>query len=566
MNIELPLGFIKKILYPAQAQSEVWIQRCRWKNDKDSVDFRVDALSDAQLEGLVNLLRKNEGYNGMANRIVAFVNVRSDSKHEKPIRKLTLLETALIHYIKKLPNKWLYATGADGKLCPCYVNKIEHVPADQRTGREAAVHVSLFHIWRDGQLSTTAAWHQADLKGGLTVVQLLAEEGYMAETEELNRIYAAEMERYAAINHSTGTQFLATGTALPCSSFRYSTTPMVRDGEPSKVVMDDDDAEEARHSGRGSSTERAATSEFWDTHVTGTLVEDADEEEKGTVILPTHPYVKVFDLKNHEFVNIHVSNLADYTYDKSLITKLVLPDAQKDLVTILIASSNNVLEDIVRGKTGGVVVIATGEPGVGKTLTAEVCSEAIERPLYCVQCSQLGTDEENLEKKLQIVLNRASRWKAVLLIDEADVYVHERGTDIHQNAIVGVWLRLMEYYRGIMFMTSNRAVTIDDAVMSRATAWIRYELPNKESLPKIWEVLSRQYGVELNARDIDALSTKFLGISGRSVKNMLKLARLLASAKNEAVTAALIEYCATFLDIEYARKSARASDSAGVTA
>src|SRR6185295_19284784 len=104
---------------------------------------------------------------------------------------------------------------------------------------------------------------------------------------------------------------------------------------------------------------------------------------------------------------------------------------------------------IVAGKTGGTIVFCTGEPGTGKTLTGEVFSEVIKRPLYVVQCSQLGTDEEELEKQLKKVLRRAQRWGAILLIDEADVYVRERGDDIQQNAIVGVFLRVLEYYRGI---------------------------------------------------------------------------------------------------------------------
>jgi predicted membrane protein len=48
-----------------------------------------------------------------------------------------------------------------------------------------------------------------------------------------------------------------------------------------------------------------------------------------------------------------------------------------------------------------------------KTQTGEVYSEVVKRPLYAVQCSQLGTDEEELEKELREVLDRAARWKAI---------------------------------------------------------------------------------------------------------------------------------------------------------
>lgn len=278
--------------------------------------------------------------------------------------------------------------------------------------------------------------------------------------------------------------------------------------------------------------------------------DDDDIDDKFTVVVPVHPYVKVFDLAKHEFVIIHVRNITPYVYDKTAEKKLVLDPQTKTLVTILVEGSSEVMEDIIQGKTGGTIVISTGPPGTGKTLTAEVFSEEIERPLYVVQCSQLGTNEETVEKQLSKVLTRASRWKAILLIDEADVYVHERGTDIQQNAIVGVFLRVLEHYRGVLFLTSNRQTIIDDAIMSRATAWIKYEYPSPQQLADIWTVLSKQYKVEINDKLIHELVEAFPHISGRNVKNMLKLARmLLRKAKTTGYDLKLFKYVATFLDL-----------------
>ena len=183
-------------------------------------------------------------------------------------------------------------------------------------------------------------------------------------------------------------------------------------------------------------------------------------------------------------------------------------------------------------------------------MTAEVFSELIKRPLYCVQCSQLGTDEESLEKQLQTVLSRSVRWKAILLIDEADVYTHERGQDIQQNAIVGVWLRVLEHYRGVMFMTSNRDTIIDDAIMSRATAWIRYDYPDPKALVEIWRVLAENYEVELTSLDIVELCRIFPKISGRSIKSLLRLGRLLVSKKGGKVDVALLQYVSQFIDLD----------------
>ena len=84
----------------------------------------------------------------------------------------------------------------------------------------------------------------------------------------------------------------------------------------------------------------------------------------------------------------------------------------------------------------------TGLPGVGKTLTAEVFAEIQKKPLYAVQSSQLGVEPAEIEKQLNLCFERSNRWNAVLLIDEADVYVHQRTNDLKQNSVVGTFLRV----------------------------------------------------------------------------------------------------------------------------
>jgi len=328
-----------------------------------------------------------------------------------------------------------------------------------------------------------------------------------------------------------------------------STVSMERDQMPTKVVMDDESEE---GEGRGEREREHITSKFWTENKKSREDDGGEADEHSVIDLPLQPYVKVFDLSKHCFVIIHVANLTEYRYDAELINKLVLPEERKELVSMLVEGADVALDDIVKGKTGGIIVICTGPPGTGKTLTAEVFSEQVKRPLYCVQCSQLGTNEQELEKELVTVLGRAQRWKAILLIDEADVYVHTRGSDIQQNAIVGVFLRVLEYYRGILFMTSNRETIIDDAIMSRATAWIRYDIPDRQRAISIWRVLSTQYKIQLKDVDIEALvdNTRFKAISGRSIKNLLKLAKLRAARKKVPISVDSIEYVSQFLDLE----------------
>lgn len=63
---------------------------------------------------------------------------------------------------------------------------------------------------------------------------------------------------------------------------------------------------------------------------------------------------------------------------------------------------------------------------------------------------------DGLEKSLIRIFQLASHWKAILLLDEADVVVKERTTsDVVRNALVSVFLRKLEYYDGILFLTTN---------------------------------------------------------------------------------------------------------------
>jgi len=328
---------------------------------------------------------------------------------------------------------------------------------------------------------------------------------------------------------------------------------MVIDDMPTKLVMDDGIDDESGTRTRASAGDLVVMGSYWNEKPKDGRSHRDDDSDDSAVVIPLHPYLNMFNLSKHVFVDIHVNNIAPYKYDKTLIGKLILPQEHKELVSMLIGGADTRMDDIIKGKTGGIITVSTGPAGTGKTLTAEVFAEEMERPLYAVACSQLGTDEETLEKQLQKVLRRATRWRAILLLDEADVYVHERGNDIQQNAIVGVFLRVLEYYRGVLFMTSNRETVIDDAILSRATAWIKYDYPTPENLALIWQVLSKQYGITMDDQFIAALikSPKLIRPSGRSVKNLLKLVKLLSLKNKKPVDVPMVEYVSKFIKLDH---------------
>ena len=551
MQLHVKVAFLKGF------KGEKFEKLVGYRDEHHFVDVPASLLTSAQLDKLVEHAKadpKGSGSRGLISKIAAYRNIQGDPTGKR-IGRLEVLEAALRAYIEPTPNKWLFRDEPDGYAVPYYVSNIHYSPRKRES--PADVDVTLAAVTRGSSDGKVITFHNSDL--GKTVSEILHEAGYYLETPAAVERYLEDIDLYKKYSPGTGVQYRATGMGFPATRYSYGEKAMERDGIAATVVMDDvmDDDSSVRTTSKGSLTSNA----FW---VKPARSRDDDEDEDGeeeevdtegevpdSVVTPVHPYVNVFDLNAHEFVLVHVRNLTPYVYDKAAAGKLVLPEDTKSLITILVRGSSEVMEDIIKGKTGGTIVISTGPPGTGKTLTAEVFAEEIERPLYVVQCSQLGTDEERVEKQLQKVLTRASRWNAILLIDEADVYVHERGADIQQNAIVGVFLRVLEHYRGVLFLTSNRSTVIDDAIMSRATAWIRYEYPTKEQLRSLWGVLSKQYGMELSDKAVTELVETFPKLSGRNIKNLLKLARMLIRGKKgQTMDVKLFKYVSGFLDLK----------------
>lgn len=136
-------------------------------------------------------------------------------------------------------------------------------------------------------------------------------------------------------------------------------------------------------------------------------------------------------------------------FERHLVLKPQKKELVKALVTVHVASSANTTTDIIEGKGKGLIILLHGGPGTGKTLTAESVAEIAERPLYRVTCGDIGTDPEGVEKYLNSVLYIGTVWGCVVLLDEADVFLEERTQmDLQRNALVSVFLRVLEYYQG----------------------------------------------------------------------------------------------------------------------
>ena len=135
----------------------------------------------------------------------------------------------------------------------------------------------------------------------------------------------------------------------------------------------------------------------------------------------------------------------------------------------------------------------------------------------------------------------------MVLLDEADVYINERGTDLGQNTIVAAFLRVLENHTATIFLTTNHAETVDDAIASRCLARLDYGIPSADDQRRIWGVLNNLNGAGLTESNIDQIVDTHSDLSGRDIKQTLKLAAMWSESNGETITPSAIDFVKSFL-------------------
>lgn len=252
-------------------------------------------------------------------------------------------------------------------------------------------------------------------------------------------------------------------------------------------------------------------------------------------------YVKGFSLSKKKWGTFTLSGMSQIEFRDNAYDLLVLDPEVKAEVRALVENSEDMFTDIISGKGGGAIFLLHGTPGLGKTLTAESVAEILHRPLYSVSVGELGVTPGEVESSLQEILEMVTMWNAVLLLDEADIFLEARSKDdIIRNAMVGVFLRLLEYHNGVLFLTTNRVGNFDLAVLSRISVILKYPDFTDETRQKVWDNI-------LSSAGITGIDTAYMAVNydvnGRQIKNAIRIASSLASHAGVPVEQMMIEKC-----------------------
>ncbi|MEO8119480.1 MAG: ATP-binding protein [Rhodoferax sp.] len=459
---------------------------------------------------------------------------------------------------------WLFSADTDSQPLAWCPTRIDYIPAsNDETGK---VLIELKANAKAGVIMQTLRLTGGDVKGR-SVAEMLLSRGLVRESAALMTAYEMTVERYFDWRAQSGAQFEGRGTAFHAQDpsathrdadwMRKDVVILSAQGGAARLVNDEGVLQQRNPSletpGEVLSNylSKAAKSNHYDAE-DEVLALHAELQQRPGLFkrLPVHPLILMFHLDLHHHVWVHVNDLEPYAYQPQLKHKLVLPPEQTDLIDILTAEMDVLMDDIIAGKSGGTTVLCAGPPGVGKTLTAEVYAEIIRRPLYRVHSGQLGLNVATMEASLKEILLRAQRWGAVLLIDEADVYIKRRDDNLTMNAVVGVFLRVLEYFNGLLFLTTNRIDDIDEAIVSRCIALIRYHPPDAAGRRRIWQVMGEQFALGLDESMLDKLPALFPAATGRDIKGLAKLVAKYCHHKQEKPTREVFLRCAMFRGLD----------------
>jgi len=275
-------------------------------------------------------------------------------------------------------------------------------------------------------------------------------------------------------------------------------------------------------------------------------------------------------------------NCGYINFQDQAFEQLVLDEGKKELIRAVARNAGDNDDDdddddvgfaldVVANKGAASIFLLHGPPGCGKTLTAEAIAELLEKPLYIVTAGDLGISADQVEKSLGTVLELCQTWDALVLIDEADVFLEARSsTEIQRNALVCVMLRLLEYYSGCLFLSSNRdATTIDAAIASRITVMLGYPPLDAKGRGKVWKNLVElvpqlldepqkkkknpfKYRLAFTLEDYQTLAEQY-ELNGRQIKNSIILARALARERRIPLSLPILQRAVTAVAGEQAQ-------------
>ncbi|RSL63531.1 hypothetical protein CEP54_005135 [Fusarium duplospermum] len=245
-------------------------------------------------------------------------------------------------------------------------------------------------------------------------------------------------------------------------------------------------------------------------------------------------HVRGFSFSEGNWGYFSVDHIEPIEFDTTVFkSSLILEDKYKSMLLSLVrmqdVNSEGSFRDFIEGKGRGLVFLLHGEPGVGKTMTAESLADFCERPLLRINGDTLENSSIGFEAGLSRVLQVAHSWKAVALLDDADMFLEQQTQPFQKrHPLTTAFLRLLECHQGVLFLTTNRLNSFDRAFKSRIQVAIYYPPLDIQSRQTLWQrFLSKSSHPATRMEDWYEIAAEVAleELNGRQIRDVVRIAQ-----------------------------------------
>lgn len=186
-------------------------------------------------------------------------------------------------------------------------------------------------------------------------------------------------------------------------------------------------------------------------------------------------------------------------------------------------------------------VLMEGPSGTGKTAFVKEVARYTRRPVILVDIAKLrsghwGEDEGRVRKLFNEYEYYCYTlpWKPILFVDECDTLLAARQNpdgDVNSslvnglNTVVEIWLQELDKFNGILFLTTNNANHMDEAIARRLLFQVHIGHPQPDIQVSLWRHFFPTM-TESEAREM-AHTTYFTGGQIKRMKDKVRLKEIL---------------------------------------
>jgi hypothetical protein len=209
------------------------------------------------------------------------------------------------------------------------------------------------------------------------------------------------------------------------------------------------------------------------------------------------------------------------------------------------------------GKKNGLLVLFHGPPASGKRSAVgkfvllrfsshwtekrlEALADNTKRPLITLTPSELPSDAVEATARVKSLLYLASRWTAILQVQEADFLFEkperESRGNLGLNPLRAAFLREVQYFDSVMIMTTARIGWADEEVLQIIHLPIYFRELNNEGRTKVWQMMLKRCGdeddieVEYDTKRMAEKEWSKLSLNAKQIRNCLVVAVALAKS------------------------------------